>query len=111
MKIKMAKIKQAEEKKDVKSGCDDKHCPIHGHMSLRGRTFVGTIIKNIYQKTATVEWERRKFVPKYERYEKRRTRVKAHVTPCIEIKRGDTVKIVESRPISKTKKFVIVQKM
>lgn len=106
--------KKAEAKTEsvkANTACDDKHCPIHGHLSLRGRTFEGRIIKNIFQKTATVEWERRKFVPKYERYEKRRTRVKAHASICVEVKKGDLVKIMESRPISKTKKFVIIQKM
>lgn len=97
-------------KKPTKT-CEDKHCPFHSNMSVRGRVFEGTIVGNILHKSATVSWERRKFVKKYERYEKRRTKVKAHSTPCIDVKKGDTVKIMESRPISKTKKFIIIEKI
>lgn len=97
--------------KQPKDACDDKNCPFHANIGVRGRIFKGKIIKNPFQRTVTVEWERRKFIQKYERYEKRRTRVKAHVTPCIEVKQGDMVRIMESRPISKTKKFIIIEKL
>ncbi|MCF7866552.1 30S ribosomal protein S17, partial [Candidatus Woesearchaeota archaeon] len=57
----------------------------------------------------TVEWERRKYIPKYERYEKRRTKVKAHNPEEIDAKVGDKVIIAETRPISKTKNFVVIK--
>ena len=41
-------------------------------LSTRGRTFAGTVTSNKMAKTVTVEWERRKYVTKYQRYEKRR---------------------------------------
>ena len=63
------------------------------------------------QLTATIEWGRRKYVTKYERYETARTRLKAHNPVEINAKKGDIVKIVECRPISKTKKFTIVEKV
>ncbi|MEK6869004.1 MAG: 30S ribosomal protein S17, partial [Nanoarchaeota archaeon] len=44
-------------------------------LSLRGRTFVGTVISTRMQKTVTVEWERKHFLKKYERYEKRKSKV------------------------------------
>lgn len=78
-------------------------------LATRGRTFVGTVISNRMSKTVTVEWERRKFVPKYQRYEKRRTRVKAHDPFGLQV--GDVVEIVETRPISKTKNFLVTRKM
>ena len=78
-------------------------------LSTRGRTFVGTVISNRMSKTVTVEWERRKFVTKYQRYEKRRTRVKAHDPLGMQI--GDVVEIVETRPISKTKNFLVIRKI
>jgi len=77
----------------------------------RGRTFTGTVVDAKAQSTATIEWPRRKYVAKYERYEKARTRVKAHNPPEINAKEGDLVKIIECRPISKTKKFIIIEKM
>jgi len=78
-------------------------------LSTRGHTFVGTVVSNRMAKTVTVEWEGRKFVPKYQRYEKRRTRVKAHDE--MDSKIGDKVEIVETRPISKTKNFLVTKKL
>jgi small subunit ribosomal protein S17 len=75
----------------------------------RGRTFVGNVISDKMSKTVTVEWERRVYVPKYERYEKKKSRVKAHNPDEIGAKKGDVVKITETRPLSKTKNFIIVE--
>ena len=91
--------------------CEDIHCPEHAGFSIRGRTFTGTVIEAKLQKTATVSWERKKYLPKYERYEKRRTKLKAHNPECIEVKKGDLVIIKECRPISKTKRFVVIKKI
>ncbi len=88
--------------------CNDKNCPWHGTLRVRGRIFEGTVIKT-KEKCATVEWRYVHYVPKYERYERRKTRVYAHVPPCIDVKVGDVVKIAECRPISKTKKFVVIE--
>ncbi len=79
--------------------------------STRGKTFVGVVVSAKANKTASVQWERRIFVKKYERYEKRRSKVAAHIPDHLEIKEGDTVRIAETRPISKTKHFVITEKM
>ena len=92
-----------------KGKCDDANCPFHGRLSCRGRVFTGTIISVKMQKTAIVVWERKQFLSKYERYEKRRSRVKAHSPSCIGAQDGDIVKIMECRPLSKTKNFVIVE--
>jgi small subunit ribosomal protein S17 len=78
---------------------------------VRGRVFVGTVIAAKMHKTTTVEWIRKIKVPKYERYTKKRTRTKAHNPDCIKAVEGDIVKIIESRPISKTVNFVIVENL
>jgi small subunit ribosomal protein S17 len=78
-------------------------------ISTRGRTFTGTVISDKMTKTVTVEWERRKFIKKFERYEKRRTKVKAHNPEGISAEKDDIVKIEETRPISKTKNFIVTQ--
>lgn len=88
--------------------CEDKHCPFHSNLNLRGKVFGGIVKKVNVHKTATIEWPRLYYVPKYERYEKRRTTVKAHKPDCLEVNVGDTVTIAESRPISKTKNFIII---
>lgn len=78
-------------------------------ISMRGRTFKGTVTSDKMASTVSVEWERSKYVPKYERYEKRRSRVKAHNPDSIGAKKGDYVEIKETRPISKTKSFIITK--
>lgn len=89
--------------------CEDKHCPFHNDVKLRGKVFNGIVRGVNVHKTATIEWPRLYYIPKYERYEKRRTTVKAHKPDCIEVNVGDNVTIAESRPISKTKNFVIIE--
>ena len=93
----------------IKEKCDDNNCPFHGSLKCRGRIFTGTVISVKMQKTAIVEWERRYFLKKYERYERRKSKVKAHNPACINASEGDVVKIMECRPLSKTKNFVIVE--
>lgn len=91
--------------------CSDKHCPFHGTLKLRGRIFIGEVISAKAHKTATIRWTRLFYIPKYERYEKRLTRIRAHNPECIDVNEGDKVKIVECKPISKTKHFVVVQRL
>jgi len=89
-----------KDKKDIgmdvdapKQSCNDKDCPFHGNLRCRGRVFTGVVLSTKMHKTAIVEWNRIQYVQKFERYEKKRTRVKAHVPPCINIKDGEVVKI------------------
>jgi small subunit ribosomal protein S17 len=105
--------KQKIEKKteEHKIECNDNHCPIHSNLSTRGREFIGTVKKLNVQKTAVVSWERLFYLQKYERYEKRKSRLSVHVPSCMIIAVGDNVKIAECRPISKTKNFVIIEKL
>ncbi len=91
--------------------CEDKKCAIHGDVSTRGRVFTGRVISAKMHGTATVEWPRLFFIPKYERFEKRRSRVKAHNPTCLNVKEGDVVKIAECRPLAKTVKFVVIEKL
>ena len=77
----------------------------------RGRTFTGIVIRARMQNTATIEWDRRVDVPKFERYEKRKTRIQVHNPEDINAKEGDVVQIQECKPISKTKKFTIIKKL
>jgi len=80
-------------------------------IKTRGRTFTGVVVDAKMQATATVEWPRRKYATKYERYMTSKTRVKAHNPAEIDAKKGDIVKLVECRPISKTKHFIITEKI
>lgn len=88
--------------------CQDKKCPWHGELSVRGRVFQGKVRSAKTHATVIVEWGYHRFVKKYERYERRKTRVVAHNPECIHAKEGDEVVVAECRPLSKTKKFVVV---
>jgi small subunit ribosomal protein S17 len=91
--------------------CKDNHCPKHGSVRTHGRAFTATVQSARAQKTAIVEWERRYHVPKFERYERRMTKLNVHNPDCLNAKPGDIVRIIECRPISKTKHFVIAEKL
>jgi len=89
--------------------CNDPKCPFHGELSVRGRMFEGTVKSDKMSRTVTVEWERLVKLPKYKRYMAKRTRVKAHSPKCVKAKKGDKVVINECRPLSKTKRFVVLK--
>lgn len=91
--------------------CNDKNCPFHGSVKVRGRTFTGIIISDKMAKTVTIELERRIYVPKYERYLKKKKKIHVHNPSCINAVKGDKVKVKECRPLSKTKSFVIIERL
>ena len=97
------------EVKAPKTGCNDKVCPFHGIQKVRGRIMKVKVIKKNVSKTATIQFEHYHYIPKYERYEKKQSKLKVHNPPCIDAKIGDTVLIGETKPISKTKHFVIIE--
>jgi len=88
--------------------CSDFACAWHGSLPVRGRVFRGRVISSKSHNTAIVEWDYHRFIKKYERYQRQKSRVTAHSPPCMKAKDGDNVVIAECRPISKTKRFVIV---
>ena len=90
--------------------CTDRKCPFHGTLSVRGILLEGAVVSDHMQNTVVVQREYTKLVRKYERYEKRRSKIHAHNPPCIDAKKGDRVKIAECRQLSKTKSFVVIEK-
>jgi len=90
--------------------CDDINCPFHGKLPVRGQIIEGVVVSDKAEKTVVVQRVYMKKIRKYERYEKRRSKIHAHNPPCIAAKGGDVVKIMECRPLSKTKSFVVVEK-
>jgi len=89
--------------------CMDEKCPWHGTLPVRGTQLSGTVVSAKQQGTVVVEREYLKFLPKYERYEKRTSRYLAHAPPCMQAKAGDKVGIMECRPLSKRVSFVVVE--
>ena len=94
-----------------KKECKDSKCPFHGNLKPRGRTFTGVVLAKDTHRTATIEWTYSIFIPKYERSETRRTKIHVHNPPCIDANVGDIVRVAETRPLSKTKNFVIIENL
>lgn len=74
------------------------------------RKLTGKIVSNKMQKTVVVEVERIKEHPKYRRKYKHKKKYKAHFKDG-EYKIGDKVVIQECRPISKGKKWRVINKL
>ena len=76
----------------------------------RGRRseVIGVVVSNKMQKTITVEVERLERHAKYGKFVKRFSVFKAH-DETSKAKVGDRVKIVETRPLSRTKRFRLVE--
>jgi len=97
-----------------KISCADKLCPFHGikPVKLRGRIFEGEIIKK-FPGRVVIQFERMLHVPKYERYEKRKTKLHARLPDCLKdaMHVGDYIKIAECRPLSKIIHFIATEKI
>jgi small subunit ribosomal protein S17 len=71
------------------------------------RTLTGRVVSNKMMKTVTVLVERKVKHPIYGKYIVKSTRYHAHVES--KLNEGDTVEIQESRPLSKTKSWVVTR--
>lgn len=74
----------------------------------RRQTTVGTVVSDKMQKTVVVEIARLVRHLEYSRMVSRKTRVKAHdeQDAC---RVGDTVRLMETRPLSKDKRWRVVE--
>ncbi|MGB2601906.1 MAG: 30S ribosomal protein S17 [Candidatus Omnitrophota bacterium] len=72
------------------------------------KTIVGTVVSDKMDKTVTVQWETRKKHRLYKKFVKERTKIKAHDEKN-EAEKGDLVKVIESRPMSKDKAWRVVE--
>lgn len=83
--------------------------------SVRGRSKsrTGIVTSNKMQKTVVVRVQRHMLHPKYGKYVLRAVKYKAHVedhdpkNPTIQ--KGDVVRIVETRPLSKDKRWKVAE--
>ena len=69
---------------------------------------IGTVVSNKMKKSILVAIERRVAHPIYKKYFKKTTKLMAH-DENDECKLGDVVKIMETRPLSKRKKWRLVE--
>jgi len=94
-----------------KKSCDDPLCPFHGSLPVRRKALEGKVVTDKMNRTVVVERDFHLYLPKYMRYEKRRSKISAHCPPCLEVRVGDGVRIAECRPLSKEVSFVVVERM
>ncbi|MCJ7776584.1 MAG: 30S ribosomal protein S17 [Desulfobulbaceae bacterium] len=81
-------------------------------MTERGlrRRLVGTVVSNRMNKTALVLVERLTKHRTYNKYVKRRVKYMAH-DPQNLCQIGDKVRIIESRPLSKRKRWHVIERV
>ena len=79
---------------------------------LRGRKFEGYVIKKI-DKRVTIQYEKVKYIKKYERYTKEKSKLHARLPQNLvdSINIGDYIQIMECRPLSKIIHFVVTKKI
>jgi small subunit ribosomal protein S17 len=74
----------------------------------RRKLRVGKVVSDKMDKTVVVVIERLVKHPQYKRYVRRRTRFKVHDEKN-ECKEGDTIRFMETRPLSKEKRWRFVE--
>jgi len=72
------------------------------------KVFQGRVVSDKMEKTITVLIERRTLHPIYQKYVSKSKKVKAH-DETNDAKIGDTVRIIECRPVSKDKTWNLLE--
>ncbi len=93
-----------------KISCADEQCWKYGKLAARGRSFEGEVIKK-FPRRIVIQFERTIYIKKYERYMKKKARLHARVSKCMEneVEIGDYVQIRECRPLSKIIHFTLIK--
>jgi len=91
--------------------CTDEYCPFHGTLRVRGRIITGKVVSTKMNHSIVIKRDYAFYVKKYQRYERRNSKLAAHLPHCIDVKVGDVVKIGECRKLGKILSFVVIDKM
>ena len=93
--------------------CNDKDCPFHGTTRIRGKITSGVVVSKKSRNTVIIRRNYVQFIKKYQRYERRNTRLACHLPDCLrnEINLGDLIRVGESRKLSNTKAFIVLEKI
>jgi len=75
---------------------------------INKRTFTGVVVSEKMDKTVTVSVSTRQLHPLYKKYITRSKKYKAHDEKN-DAHEGDTVRIIESRPISREKRWRLIE--
>ena len=76
----------------------------------KGKVLTGIVVKTAMKDTVTVSVERYVKHPKYKKYLRRSKKYLVH-SPNNEVRVGDKVVIQETKPLSKRKRFVLIQRI
>ena len=68
--------------KAPEESCEDKNCPFHGSLPVRGQVISGVVSSIKMQNSILVKKEFMHYVPKYERYERRSSKYTAFPNTC-----------------------------
>lgn len=72
------------------------------------KILTGSVVSNKMEKTAVIKITRRKLHPLYKKYVTKSKKIKAH-DERNECSIGDTVRVIESRPLSKDKNWRLLE--
>lgn len=91
--------------------CDSNLCPFHGTLPVHGRIIEGYIVSNKMTGAVVIRRDYLYKVKKYDRYEKRHGKISAKVPACMDVKQGDVVRAMETRPLARNMSFVVIEKV
>ena len=77
--------------------CSDKDCPFHGKSRIRGKITKGVVVNKKSRNTVVIRQDYVQFVKKYQRYERRNSRLACHLPECLknDVEVGDFVRVGE----------------
>ncbi|MCX8163218.1 MAG: 30S ribosomal protein S17 [Candidatus Micrarchaeota archaeon] len=80
-----------------------------GIYPTRGLIFSGIVVSDRAKKTVIVQRDLVSYIPKYQRYARKISKIAAHNPENINAQVGDIVQIAECRKISKTKAWIVTK--
>ncbi|HLC68384.1 MAG TPA: 30S ribosomal protein S17 [Candidatus Bilamarchaeaceae archaeon] len=89
--------------------CNDQKCYKHGHVRVRGGRMEAQVVSANAKHTVSVERPLTAYLSKYRRWARENSRIIAHNPACINAKLGDRVVIGETRKLSRTKAWTILE--
>jgi len=90
------------------ASCTDKKCPFHGEIQVKKELLKGVVVRKDINHSATISWFGSQYVPKYERFATKRSRLRVHNPACLDAPIGAQVVVARTRPLSKTKNHIII---
>ncbi len=88
----------------------DPNDPYSGTLPVHGQVLRGLVLRAKAQKTVVVQVNKMKYDTKYERYSRSSSKINAHSPASVGAAEGDNVTMMECRPLSKTKSFVVIER-